>query len=166
MISAFQSREFEFGFEMTPERIEKVNRKRANEHYVDVDAAADVRDNTKKEPLIESTFVAKLEYGANKEGYWTGNHMTLQVKDCMDYLNKIIEDGFNFCLQFDHSSGHAKNQVFSLDSSRILKGFGGILQRLTEIKKADGYIGPFYSVNNSAVVKVKAGKVRILNWEG
>ena len=42
MLSAFQSREFGFGFEMTPQQLEEVNRKRSNEHYVDTNAAVDI----------------------------------------------------------------------------------------------------------------------------
>jgi hypothetical protein len=45
----------------------------------------EVNGNTKKMQLTESPFVHKFEFGGDK-GYWTGNHMILQVEDCIDCL--------------------------------------------------------------------------------
>lgn len=69
MISAFQSREFGFGFAITPEQLKKVNEKRVGERYVDKEAAKLKRGKIQKEPLISSPFYIKFEYSAQKEGY-------------------------------------------------------------------------------------------------
>ena len=156
MISEFQLREFG-RFEMTPQQLEDVNRKRSNEHYVDTNAAVDVRGSTKKEPITESPFVTKFEYGANKDGYWTSNHTILRVEDCTDCLKVVLGDKFDFYFQFDNSIGHASKQQFGLDAASMTKGYGGVLQHSTKIEEATGYLGPFYHVNDPAVAKTQQG---------
>ena len=163
MISAFQLREFGFGFEMTPEKLDQVNRKRNGKSYEDEVAAMDVQGSEKKEPLLESLFVVKLEYGANKDGYWTGNHMVLQLEDCIDCLKERFGNKYDFYFQFDHSSGHAKAQVNGLAASNMNKGFGGDLCA-TMIKDKDGYLGSFYNSDNKFMVT--AGEFQKLVWEG
>ena len=95
----------------------------------------EVNDNTKKMPLTESPFVHKFEFGGGK-GYWTGNHMILQVEDCIDCLRVLFTDQYNFAFLFDHSSGHAKKRVGGLSVSAMNKGFGGEKLRSTLIKKS------------------------------
>ena len=124
----------------------------------------DVRGSEKKQPLLESPFVVKLEYGANKDGYWTGNHMVLQLEDCIDCLKVIHGDKYDFYFQFDHSSGHAKAQLDGLDASNMTKGFGGDLLRDTMIGDGEGYLGCFYDSSNKFMVKV--GQLQELKWVG
>ena len=69
MISAFVSREFGFGYQMTQDDLEKVNKTRAGSEYSDKDASTKIRGNTRKLPLTQSPFVVEFEYGANSEGY-------------------------------------------------------------------------------------------------
>jgi len=164
MISAFQSREFGFGFDMTPDELARVNHKRKGKSYEDTVAAMDVRGSEKKEPLLESPFVVKLEYGANKDGYWTGNHMILQLEDCIDCLTELHGDKYDFYFQFDHSSGHAKAQLNGLDVSNMNKGFGGDLLRATLIKGEDGYLGSFYNSGNKFMVTIN--EEQKLVWGG
>ena len=62
--------------ELTAEYLEKINRKRVRDvHYFDRVAAQYVNEHTPKKNLTKSPFLRMLEYGANKDGYWTGNHM-------------------------------------------------------------------------------------------
>ena len=94
----------------------------------------EVNGNTKKMPLTESPFIHKFEFGGDK-GYWTGNHMILQVEDCIDCLRILFTNQYDFAFLFDHSSGHAKKRVGGLSVSAMNKGFGGEKLRSTLIGK-------------------------------
>ena len=112
MISAFQGKEFGFGMKVTKDQLIKINEKRRRDgEYFDKVADMDVLDTTKKNNFGESPFIRKLWYGSNNKGYWTGNHMIFQLEDCMDCLDVIFGDRFDFVFLFDHSSRHAKKKV-------------------------------------------------------
>ena len=53
------------------------NEEKKDHEYFDKISAKDVLGTTKKGEVIESLFIQKLWYGANAEGYWTGNHMII-----------------------------------------------------------------------------------------
>ena len=90
IISAFQAREFGWGLKLTPELFRRINEKRKKDHdYFDKIAAKDVLGTTQKGELIESPFIQKLWYVANAEGYWMGNHMIVQLEDCIDCLQVV-----------------------------------------------------------------------------
>ena len=93
----------------------------------------EVNSNTKKMPLTESPFIHAFEFGGDK-GYWTGNHMILQVEDCIDCLRVLFADQYDYTFLFDHSSGHAKKRVGGLSVSAMNKGFGGEKLRRTLIE--------------------------------
>ena len=159
MVSGMQCREFGFGMELSKWQIEATNTKRICEEYFDKDAAMDVYGTAKKKRLDESPFVRLFEYGANKEGYWTGNHMILQLEDCIDCLKTIYGNSYDFIFLFDHSSGHAKKRANGLDATKMNKGFGGQLQRRTLIKD-EGYLGPFTHPH-----MVRVGHYQTLNYD-
>ncbi|KAL7525012.1 hypothetical protein ACHAXR_003180, partial [Thalassiosira sp. AJA248-18] len=149
MISAFQSREFGWGLAISADQLEKINEKRMRDgEYFDKVAAKDVLDKTKKHKLTESPFIRKLWYGSNNEGYWTGNHMIVQLEDCMDCLQVLYADAFEFVFMFDHSSGHAKKRVNGLDADKMNCGSGGIKQHPTLIKEKEGFLGPYHDPTN------------------
>ena len=102
--------QFGWGLEINDAQLEEINRSRHGRDYFDKAAATEVNSNTKKMPLTESPFVHKFEFGGGK-GYWTGNHMILQVEDCIDCLRVLFTDQYDFAFLFDHSSGHAKKRV-------------------------------------------------------
>ena len=164
MVSAMQCSEFGFGMELTDEELTKTNSKRKSDgDYFDTIAAFDVLGITKKKDLTESPFVRLLEYGANKEGYWTGNHMIIQLEDCIDCLDVLYGEEYEFVFLFDHSSGHAKKRVNGLDVTGMNKGPGGTLQHPTKIKQSKGYLGPYHDPTNPKMVQV--GEMQRLNWD-
>ena len=77
MISAFQSREFGLGINLSNEDLSKVNEVRKGKEYVDKDAAKVRLGSSIKKPLKKSPFFHEFEYGANKEGYWNYELMVL-----------------------------------------------------------------------------------------
>ena len=79
MISAFLSRVFGFGMEMTKDDLRRVNEYREEKQYTDQDAAIVINNGrANKAKLTQSPFVATFEYGASAEGYWTYDRMVLQ----------------------------------------------------------------------------------------
>ena len=141
--------------ELTADEMNKINEKRKNDvEYFDKVAAKDVLETTKKKDLTESSFICKLWYGSNNEGYWTDNHMIVQLEDCMDCLTVLFDDRYDFVFLFDHSSGHAKKRVNGLDAEKMNSGHGGLKQHTTMIKEKEGYIGPYHDSGNTLMVKV------------
>ena len=110
MISAFVSREFGFGYFISMEDLERVNKKREGKHYSDdEEVAKKIKGNTMNAPLTEAPFVVEFEYGANKQGYWDYDHMIMQFEDCIDVV-KILHPDFEFIFLFDHSCRHNRQR--------------------------------------------------------
>jgi hypothetical protein len=109
MISAFQSHEFGFGLLITPKQLVEINESRRGKYYVDEAAAIAKRGSKVKKPLTCSPLAVKFEYGANNEGYWSYDHMELQLEDCVDCI-KVIATQFDVMFLFDHSCGNDKQR--------------------------------------------------------
>jgi len=157
--------QFGWGLEINNEQLEEINRFRYGRDYFDKAAAMEVNGNTKKMPLTESPFIHKFEFGGDK-GYWTGNHMILQVEDCIDCLRILFPNQYDFAFLFDHSSGHAKKRVGGLSVSAMNKGFGGEKLRSTLIEKKQGYLGPFHCITNPKMVQVSEEQQLVYPAEG
>ena len=142
MLSAFQSRETGFGVKVSRLQLDKINETRRGQNYVDLDAALAVHGQVAKKDLQEAKFVVSFKLGANNEGYWTYNHMSIQFEDCVDCI-KVIYPHFDFVFLFDHSQGHAKKLTGGLDAYRMNKSYGGVqpMMRESKIKDHDGYLG-------------------------
>jgi hypothetical protein len=144
MIRAMMSQEFGWGFELTPEQLAKVNEKRAGKNYEDAESATAKRGNAAKAPLTVSPFVREFEYGVNAQGYWSYEHMVMQLEDCIDCL-KVVHPEINFVFLLDHSCGHDRRREDGLNVAKMSKSFGGKQrsQRDMTIKQEEGYLGPY-----------------------
>ncbi|KAI2500095.1 hypothetical protein MHU86_14362 [Fragilaria crotonensis] len=142
MLSAIQSRETGFGVPISRIQMEEINETRRGHNYVDLDAAIAVHGQVSKKDLEESPFVVSFELGANNEGYWTYNHMSMQFEDCVDCI-KVIYPQFDFVFLFDHSQGHSKKLTGGLDAYSMNRSYGGAqpIMRESKIKEHDGYLG-------------------------
>jgi hypothetical protein len=149
MISAFQSREFGFGLELTQENINKVNEYRFGKMYKDERAAIEKWGSAFKMPLTlpENPFVLKFNYSSQKEGYWCYEFMVLELEDCIDCLT-VLHPEFDYLFLFDHSCGHDWQQEDGLNAGKMLKGYGGKQPKIRtmEIKQKAGYIGPYQAL--------------------
>jgi hypothetical protein len=124
MISAFQSREFGFGLDMTWESdLSEVNRRRQGVKDWDTQAAMDTRKTEYNEPLTTSPFFWEFEYEQNADSYWTYQHMVLQLEDCVDILN-VLYPQYDFLFLFDHCSGHDRQREDGLNEKKMSKSFG------------------------------------------
>jgi hypothetical protein len=111
MVSAFVDEQRGFGFPMTEEEIEKVNAYREIKYG-------------KPMPLEGSPGVRFLVYGKNNEGYWTGADMAKQLRELLDALS-ILYAGWQFCIEFDWSSGHAAHRPGALSVHTMNVNYGG-----------------------------------------
>jgi hypothetical protein len=126
MISAFVSREFGFGMDLSPNNLAKVNQYRQGKKYSDNVAAKAVHGNANKTQLTSNPFVTEFEYGVASQGYWDYNHMVLQLEDCINVLHVLQgPDNYDYMFLFDHLSGHDKQQPDGLSVTRMTKYFGG-----------------------------------------
>ena len=102
MISAFQSREFSFGFPLFNKYKNKINEFRRGKKYVDKMAANAVFGTDEKKELDKDPFIRYFVYGNadGKEGYWSYDHMILQLEDVLDVLYAIfgVKYDYLFCL--------------------------------------------------------------------
>ena len=115
--------------------------------YLDEKAATAVKATTSKPALTKSPFVREFEYGSSGEGYWTYQHMVLQLEDCVDVL-KAIFLMYTFLFLFDHSCGHDKQREDGLDVEKMTRSYGGVQPHLfdTTIKHQQGYLSPFIRI--------------------
>jgi hypothetical protein len=139
--------------EISAEQLANINAERNGRLYYDEAAAKDVHGHARKQPLTESPFVRSLEFGGSN-GYWNGNHMTVQTEDCIDCLHVLFLDMYDYIFLYDHSSGHAKKRVGGLNVGNMNKGYGGENMRSTLIERSEGYLGPYHDAANPRMVNV------------
>ena len=145
MISAFQCREL--GIlrieDISAEDLVRINMYRRKSHYQDKEAAVKVNKLSTKPALSESPFIVRFNYGANEDGYWTYDHMFLQLEDCVDVI-KVLYPDFDIMFIVDHSCGHDRQRPDGLRVANVNKEFGGAqpCMRDTLIEQADGFLGP------------------------
>mmetsp|Transcript_26808 Transcript_26808/g.33053 ORF Transcript_26808/g.33053 Transcript_26808/m.33053 type:complete len:391 (+) Transcript_26808:1059-2231(+) len=89
------------------------------------------------------TFVSELEYGSNKEGYWTYDNMVLQLEDCIDCIKCLYPD-YDFMFLFDHSNGHDRLQPNGLSINKVRKYFGGKQPKMRSSKLTLNEFGPYH----------------------
>ena len=160
MVSAFKSREFGFGMELTQQQLDEINKKRKNESYSDEEAAVQVHGNKKKKDLRESPFIKKFHYGANKEGYWNYEDMVIQMEDCIDCLKYLFGDKYEYVFLVDHSNGHDRLRPDGLSVSKISKNFGGKQPNMRDTKiKDESYLGPYI---DNIPNKLEVGQIQSL----
>ena len=125
MVSAFVSREYGFGWDLTKSQLKLVNKYREKQTYCDEKAALEKLGKIEKDKLKTSPFKRQIDYGAMKDGYWTYEDMIVQVEDCIDCLKAIHGNAYEYLFLFDHSNGHDRLSPNALSASAIQKGFGG-----------------------------------------
>ena len=147
MISGFQLYEFGFGFPNFESNKQNINAYRKNKFYHDKEAAATIKKNHKKSDLLEDPFVRFFEYGnvEGKEGYWTYEHMVLQLEDCLDVLYSIHKNKYSYLFLFDHSCGHDRMPKDAINVNNMNVAYGGKKEIFhdTNITQAEGFLGPF-----------------------
>ena len=121
MISAFVSRSYGFGWDLSQDQLAIVNTYRKNKHYIDEKSAIIKRGTTKKEDIQTSLFTRQLQYGSKHEGYWCYEDMIVQVEDCIDCLRALNGVRYEYMFLFDHSNGYDRVCPDALNAMAISK---------------------------------------------
>ena len=94
MVSLIIAREFRFDFCLTPEKmsraLELVNLKRRGTEYCNKRAVLAVYNKIDKPLLTETLFYRDFDYSKSRDGYWDGNHTSIQLEDCVDFFYAIF----------------------------------------------------------------------------
>ena len=160
MISSFVSRDYGYVFNLTKDEFDLVNSQQHGRQYKDVGTTNLKRGNTTKKDLEISPFSRKIDYGCNKEGYWSYEDMVLQLEDCVDVLKALNGDKFDYCFLFDHSNGHDRLRPDGLNINKISKYYGGKQPNMRDRENMNlNYLGPF---QHDKVLKV--GDVQVMTW--
>jgi hypothetical protein len=60
------------------------------------------RGTANKSPLTDNPFMREFEYGAKGEGYWSYEHMVIQLEDCIDCLKVLYPNTHLFSCSTTH----------------------------------------------------------------
>lgn len=70
--------------------------------------------------------------------------MVLQLEVCIDCLNVLDGNQYDYSFLFDHSSGHDKQRPDGLSATKMSKNFGGSQPRMRESKMTkETLFGPY-----------------------
>ena len=129
MASGFQDEILGFGLPLSPDNLQALN---------------DLLQSRNKPPLSMSPGLRTLEYGKNKEGYWTMQDMLKQLEEVMAAY-EILFPEVQMCYLFDWSSGHSAMPPKALLANKMNTGFGGKQpeMRSTQIVGDQGFLGPY-----------------------
>ncbi|KAI2507478.1 hypothetical protein MHU86_6970 [Fragilaria crotonensis] len=145
MLSAFASREFGFGRDLSIDELVKINtaRQGGDRTYIDTtQAAIEILKSTTKPVLTESPFVntytlepTTRDIGIATICIFSLRMLSIACKCCIE---------FDFMFLFDHSQGHAcKRPGGVLNAFQMSMTYGGAqaVMRDTTIMSKDGYLG-------------------------
>ena len=146
MVSGMQSREFGFGFrEITTEELYYINKERAGKSYADEKAATKVLGSKLKEVLMkeDNPFIRYFQFGANNEGYWSYEHLIIQIEDCVDVLRGVLDfNQYEIRFMVDHSCGHDRQRDDGLSVCHMNRDYGGKQRMMHRSKITEDILGP------------------------
>jgi hypothetical protein len=157
MVSGIQSREFGFGFrEITAEELSEINKERAGKCYADENAAYKVLGSKLKDVLMEgdNPFIRYFQFGANNEGYWSYEHLIVQMEDCVDVLRGVLDfKKYEIRFMVDHSCGHDRQRDDGLNVIHMNKDYGGKQRMMHHTKITEDILGPHHPLLQSNEVQ-------------
>ena len=126
MVSAFTSRSFGLGMEVSESEFKAINKlKRNRKHYISKESAITVNGHTRKHLFTETHLaVHYFDVGVEAEGYWSHDHICLQTEDLCDILC-VKYPKHDFMILIDQSTGHKKRSEDSLNSLNMSVRYGG-----------------------------------------
>jgi len=142
MISAFQSRYFGFGLQISEDQLSIINERCCQQNYINTVAATEVFGSIKKKSLLESLFIQSITIGVNNNGYWMPYLMAIQLEDCADCL-KICFANYDFVFLLDYSQGCSKKCAGALQATNVSLYFGGKQPIRHDSEITDGCLGIF-----------------------
>ena len=69
----------------------------------------------------DNPFVRKFMYGSgqSKDGYWSYEHLVVQLEDCLDILQCLYGDQFDIRINVDNSCGHDRQKEDALNVNQM-----------------------------------------------
>ncbi len=131
--------------------------KRLGQHYFDREAAIAVHGKSLKDPLLTDPANRKFSYGG-ANGWWTGNHVIVQIEDFLDIFFEVFENERPLLL-FDNSTGHSKGRVNGLNVNNMNKNYGGKQHKLHPNVITANCLGPYSP-------KLRPGDTQRFTFEG
>ena len=135
MISGICSRDDGLGVKLTEQQLHEINERRTNgiwSEYVSTDSALEIYGTTKKKKLTSKhALIQYFDLGMHNEGYWTYDHIALQMEDAFDVLS-IVFPHCDFVFLLDQSSGHGKRRKGGLDAKNMNLHWGGKKEKMRE----------------------------------
>lgn len=87
-----------------------VNLKRRGTEYCNKRAALAACNKIDKALLVETPFYRDFDYGKSKDGYWDGNHTSIQLEDCVDFFYAIFNKAdYLLVFELDYSQAHKRH---------------------------------------------------------
>ena len=130
MVSAYTSRDFGFGCqELLSQRVlDEVNATRHGKEYTGwaASVARSLYGSSQKKNLTmtDNPFVHMIEIGSGNDGYWSHDHMCVQLEDVTDVTRHLFPDD-EIAVTVDHSSNHDKLLENGLNVTKMISGWGG-----------------------------------------
>ena len=163
MLSSFTSREFGYGMKISPQQLRRINEERKGKYYSDTESAKKKKGSSKKNELTSSPFVRWLEYGANLNGYWSYEDMSMQMEDFIDCLH-VLHPQFHIILLFDHSNGHDRLRPDGLSTTTISKSYGGKQPSMRDSLILDSHLGPFINHPSIQTLSLTSGVLQAMTF--
>ena len=86
-------------------------------------------------------FSQDFRYGANKDGYWSYEHLVCQLKDCQDVMKTFYPE-FDVKYNVDHSCRHDRQRLDSLNVHRMNVEYGGNQNKCHDLIMIKDTLGP------------------------
>ena len=95
----------------------------------------------------------EFEYGAKKYGYWSYEHLIIQLEDCIDVMKGVYGNNFIILFMVDNSFGNNWQRKDGLNVDAVNVGHGGRQQMMDDSKMTKTCLGEFVS-GGFAILKV------------
>ena len=86
-----------------------------------------------------NTLCQEFVYGEISQGYWTYDHMFLQLEDCTKIL-KALHTGIDFIFLFDNPCGHVRGREEILNVIKMNSGYDGTQQDMLPKKSISNLV--------------------------
>mmetsp|Transcript_19536 Transcript_19536/g.21850 ORF Transcript_19536/g.21850 Transcript_19536/m.21850 type:complete len:143 (-) Transcript_19536:600-1028(-) len=104
--------------------------------------------------------------GASCDGYWLYEHFAVQLEDCLDVIQCLYKDKYDYKINVDHSCGHDRQKENALKVENMNHDYGGVVKpSMYDTIMVDGCLGKFNLLKCDKDYKLVLGNVQSLVWK-
>ena len=108
-------------------------------------AALAVYNKTTKTALAENPLYRDFNYGKSRDGYWDGNHASIQLEDFVDFFHAIFrKEDYFLTFELDHSQAHKRHSIDAFIPAHFNLNPGGSVPIVRDIIVTKYSIGSFH----------------------